>query len=78
MLFFVWQAADMALGMMRSLPSIRAAVERDTLGVIPGSGINIRIGLNSGPVAAGIVGIKNPRYDFFRQSVLVIGNDKSF
>lgn len=53
----------MALCMMASLPSIRERVLVE-LGVKDAE-IDLRIGLHSGPVAAGIVGIKNPRYVVF-------------
>ena len=52
-------AAEMALGMMACLPTLREQI-RAELGLV-GAEIDLRIGLHSGPVAAGIVGIKNPR-----------------
>lgn len=52
--------AELALGMAAAMPIARERI-RAELGV-DGNEIGMRLGLNSGPVAAGIVGIKNPRY----------------
>ena len=53
------QAAEMALCMMAALAVLRSRVY-DEFGLAEDE-IDLRIGLHSGPVAAGIVGIKNPR-----------------
>lgn len=54
------QAAEMALCMMAALSVLRSRVY-DEFGLAEDE-IDLRIGLHSGPVAAGIVGIKNPRF----------------
>jgi adenylate cyclase len=51
--------AELALGMVGAMPAARERI-RQEVGVNPDE-IGMRMGLNSGPVAAGIVGIKNPR-----------------
>ncbi|RYY35006.1 hypothetical protein EON62_02835, partial [archaeon] len=51
--------AELAINMVAVLPSIRRRILEEAH--VDGSDINFRIGINSGAVAAGIVGIKNPR-----------------
>ena len=60
-------AADMALAMLQVLPLVRQAVERET--GVPGHSLDLKVGLNSGPCAAGVVGIKNPRYKLVGDTV---------
>jgi class 3 adenylate cyclase len=50
----------MALAMCGCMDSIRSEVEAK-FGV-PARELDIRIGLHSGPIVAGVVGISNPRY----------------
>lgn len=60
-------AADMALAMLEMLPLVRQEVERET--GVPGASLDLKVGLNSGPCAAGVVGMKNPRYKLVGDTV---------
>ena len=53
------RACIMALAMCECMESLRKEVE--TQFGVPAQELNIRIGLNTGPIVAGVVGISNPR-----------------
>eukprot|EP00744_Colponema_vietnamica_P002392 GILI01003764.1.p1 GENE.GILI01003764.1~~GILI01003764.1.p1 ORF type:complete len:1770 (+),score=522.85 GILI01003764.1:205-5310(+) len=54
---------QMGLGMLREIKRVREVIKHDTL--------NMRIGLHTGRIVAGVIGTKRLRYDIFGTEVLV-------
>ncbi|KAJ0409728.1 hypothetical protein ATCC90586_003236 [Pythium insidiosum] len=64
------RVANLALDMIRCVPDVSDKIARKSWGATV-KNLNIRIGINSGSLMAGVVGIRNPRFKLFGDTVNV-------